>query len=68
MAIANQTQQNAKDMTEQATEAVMDAYEQYKPQIERYHNDIMATVRDKPIQSLAIAAGIAFALAALMRK
>lgn len=68
MAIANQTKQNAKDMTDQATDAVMDAYEQYRPQIERYQNDIMASVREKPLQSLAIAAGVAFALGALMRK
>lgn len=68
MANAQQTTKNAKDITEQASDAVMDAYEQYKPQIERYQNDIIASVRDKPIQSLAIAAGIAFALGALMRK
>jgi ElaB/YqjD/DUF883 family membrane-anchored ribosome-binding protein len=68
MANANQTKQTARDMTEQATDAVMDTYEQYKPQIERYQNDIMASVRDKPIQSLAIAAGIASALGALLRK
>lgn len=49
MTISNQTKQNAKDMTEQATEVVMDTYEQYRPQIERYQNDIMASVRDKPI-------------------
>lgn len=68
MANVNQTKQTARDMTEQATDAVMDTYEQYRPQIERYQNDIMASVRDKPLQSLAIAAGIAFALGALMRK
>ena len=68
MANAQQTAQNARDMTEQATGAVMDAYEQYKPQIERYQDEIMASVRDKPIQSLAIAAGIAFTLGALFRR
>lgn len=68
MANVNHTKQTARDMTEQATDAVMDTYEQYRPQIERYQNDIMASVRDKPLQSLAIAAGIAFALGALMRK
>ncbi len=68
MANANQTKQTARDMTEQAADAAMDAYEQYKPQIERFQKDIMANVRDKPIQSLAIAAGIAFALGALMRR
>lgn len=68
MAYSDQTRQKANDLATDARGAVEDAYEQYRPEIERYTNDITAAIRDKPLQSLAIAGAIAFALGALLKR
>ena len=68
MAYAEQTRQTANNMASDARDMAEDAYRQYKPEIERYSTQLNDMVRDKPIQSLAIAGAIAFVIGALWRK
>lgn len=68
MAYAQQTRQTANDMASDARNMAEDTYRQYKPELERYANDFAGIVKDKPIQSLAIAGAVAFVIGALWRR
>lgn len=68
MANVDSGQQTARDLAQQARNVAQDTYRQYEPEIERYHTQFNEMVREKPIQSLAIAGAIAFALGAIWRK
>lgn len=68
MANVDQAQQTARDLAQQARDVAQDTYRQYEPEIERYRTQFNDMVRDKPIQTLAIAGAIAFALGAIWRK
>ena len=68
MANIDQARDMAQDTAKQVLDTIEDSYRQYKPQIERYQTDLMSTVRDKPIQSLAIAGALAFLIGAIWKK
>jgi ElaB/YqjD/DUF883 family membrane-anchored ribosome-binding protein len=64
----DQAKHAARDVAQQAQDLAEDTYRRYQPEIERYGTQFTNIVREKPIQSLAVAGAFAFIIGALWRR